>query len=202
MEKLISFSLWGNNESYYKGVFENHEIINKLLPDYKMLLHIDENFPSNKLLNIKSLNIKIIVEKNLGNFHGTYWRFFSFENEGITLIRDLDSRISNREIVLIRAWESSNKKFHIIRDCENFHTKAILAGLCGCKGGIKNIRYLIEQFASFEKYGEDEEFLEKYLFPIIKDDCLEHTSTSLHFTKNFIQINKSWDTTFIGQKIY
>lgn len=201
MRKIVSFSLWGTNLSYFNGVSANFDLIKEYLPDYQMVVHIDRNFNQFKLLEIKQMGIQTIEEENLGPFHGVYWRFFSCENRGITLFRDLDSRISKRESELIREWELSNRMFHLIRDCDGWHVNPIMAGMWGINGSIPNIRSLISRYGKFEKYGDEEIFLKDYIFPLIGNDCLEHTSMEFHSTTSYIRIPKSEDGSFIGQKI-
>jgi plasmid replication initiation protein len=198
MKKIISFSLWGDNKIYHDGVYYNYNIIQEILPDYKMRVYVDGDLKSK--IDFGNLNIELIFQKSLTPYHGMYWRFFACEDCDIALIRDLDSRISLREVALIREWETSRKSFHIIRD-HPLHKMPIMGGCWGCRNSLKNIRELVNLYGIFENYNDDQIFLQKYIFPIMENDCIEHVSNDISFTKTPIKIKKSIDGSFIGERI-
>lgn len=201
--KTVNFSLWGDKEIYYRGVFSNYELINKLLPSYEMVVYVDVNYNHKKLEEIKKLNIKVNLEVPNGSYSGMYWRFYACNDcadEDISLIRDLDSRITERESSLINMWELSSLKVHIIRD-HFHHNIPMMGGLWGCKGRIHNMRELIQKYGHFNGYGVDQHFLKDCIFPLIKNDCLEYTSNGIHFTDTYLNISKTKDGSFIGERI-
>ena len=115
MKKVISYSLWGCNKIYLNGTFKNYEKILNSLKDYKMRVYVDSDCDNkSELVSLPGLEIVEINSENC--YHGMYWRFFAFEDCDIVLSRDLDSRITDREIELIRMWEKSTMDFFVIRD--------------------------------------------------------------------------------------
>lgn len=187
VDNLASFSLYGDSEHYYQGMFMNFSAIREFLPDFIVVVHVDSSYPVDRINALCARGMRIVLEKNLGGIHGMYWRYFSTENTGVVIIRDADSRFSKRDAGLVRDWIASGKRFHIIRD-NPMHVKPIMGGLWGVRGGIANIRELVNKYATWGNYADDEKFLEDYVFPAAKNDCLEHTSTDYHSTEHFIRI--------------
>jgi len=198
--KVVSYSLWGFNDIFYYGVIRNCELIRSLLPSYKIVVYIDSHYDFDRIKEIEKLGVEIVLIESLGRYHGMYWRFFACQKYDLVLVRDLDSRITPREVELVNEWEESNKKFHIIRD-HFHHNQPIMGGMWGCKGKMENITDLINTHGEFLRYGDDQLFLSSYIFPMAKTDCLEHTSNGLHFTDNYKVIDKSEDGSFIGERI-
>ena len=74
-------------------------------------------------------------------------------------------------------WIESDKIFHIMRD-HPYHKFPILGGQWGVKKNDKyDMKKLIMDFyknKSQNKYGTDYEFFIQVLYPLIKEDCMEH----------------------------
>ena len=199
MKKIISYSLWGDKEIYLAGIIKNYELINNYFNDYKMRVYVDSKYKNKSYLySISQLEIKEI--EYLGLYHGMYWRFFAFEDCDVVLPRDLDSRITIREIELIRQWEKLTKSFFVIRD-HPLHKMPIMGGMWGGRNGLKDIQALITKYGRFLEYGDDQQFLQSYIFPIIKNDCLEFSSNGNFYFDNRIFFSKSKDGEFIGERI-
>ena len=64
---------------------------------------------------------------------GMVWRFAPMADPLVSEwhCRDLDSRISERELAAVKNWQISNKTYHIMRDnkCVSNQTKAILISI-------------------------------------------------------------------------
>lgn len=199
MKKIISYSLWGDNNIYLKGVLKNYERINTVLVDYKMRIYVDSSYNKKEVLYSIS-NLEIIEVKSLGDYHGMYWRFFAFEDCDVVLSRDLDSRITDREIEIIRKWEDSKFSFFVIKD-HILHKMPIMGGMWGGRNGLKNIKDLIKTYGEFSSYGDDQKFLKQHIFPIIENDCIEFSSNNNFFFKNRFLFEKSKTGEFIGERI-
>jgi hypothetical protein len=117
---------------------------------------------------------------------GMFWRFLpASENElDILLVRDIDSRLSLREVLAVQEWVGSGKGFHIMRD-HPYHTCLVMGGMWGCRGNIlSNLPYLVWKWRlmrlvigqrSFHQKGLDQAFLSKIVYPLIEDDVLIHS---------------------------
>ena len=216
MNKVISFCLYGNKDLYCLGLIENIDIINEKYNDWKIYVYYN-NIPNNILDILKNKNNTYLFEchHNGYKWEGMFWRFYPIENENINffLSRDVDSRISEREINLVNEWISSNKSFHIIRD-HPYHNTEILGGMFGVNvkkfkelsihHNFKNINYYKEQY--YHIYSKDverwpdQDFLKKIIYPIIKNDNLSYIShENTRYSENdiLIPINDN----FIGMVI-
>jgi hypothetical protein len=116
--KHISFSLFGNELKYYIGAEKNISINKELLPDWTTVIYYHpQNVLKDYVGKLTDLGATMIDVSNvkLGekeSIHFPYfWRFLSFLENVPTLVRDLDSRLSEREVQYIRMWEESNQDY-------------------------------------------------------------------------------------------
>lgn len=201
--KYISYSLWGDNKVYTYGVIENVLDANKYYKDWVVRVHYNDTVPSNIIdwLKIQD-NVEVVyhpgTKKKASN---TLWRFEDlFIKDAITIVRDADSRITQREVDCVNEWLNSNKDFHIVRDHQH-HTCPIIAGAFGCKNncleyigiptGARNINSPPLQFVpglelmtnfiqnlseDRDVYIVDQMFLFIYVYPYIANKSMVHCS--------------------------
>lgn len=205
MNKIISFCLYGNKDLYCLGLIKNVDIINDNYNDWKIYIYYN-NIPENILHILKNKSNTYLFECNHQGYkwEGMFWRFYPIESEDIDyfLSRDADSRITEREMNLVNVWIESNKSFHIIRD-HPCHGIEILGGTFGVNvkkfkelsihHNFKNIDYYKEIYYNiYNKDVErwpDQDFLQKNIYPIIKNDNISHISyENLRFSENDILI--------------
>jgi hypothetical protein len=108
----ICFSLYGNLPVYCQGALDNLRIIKERYPRW-------EAFFFTKGVSVRTLNSlgdegATVVECEFRNM--TLARFLPFCGDGISLSRDCDSRISDREMRAVEEWLQSGKPRHVIRD--------------------------------------------------------------------------------------
>lgn len=175
--KVISFSLWGDNPKYTVGALRNAELAEKIYPDWKCYFFVANSVPSNILEKLILFpNTKIIHKNNNGDWSSMFWRFeTSFDHDiDISIFRDTDSRLSAREKYAVDDWMESDKTFHIMRD-HPYHRFPILGGMWGIK---KTARYpmkeLLDSFNKENRYGTDYEFFFQKLYPAINQDKIVH----------------------------
>jgi hypothetical protein len=194
MEKYISYCLYGNNPKYYVGAKKNLEINNKLLPDWKSIIYYDsKEVDKNFILELQNLgcitkDINLLEITKSVNYQ-MFWRYFIFEDSKISIVRDLDSRLSDREIKYINLWLESNSNYFIIRD--HPWQSEVPGGLFG----IKNPNNFWGFFKNFVKnrrlgWGIDQEMLKTYMDTINKNNVsyfsFENKSTYIpRDNKNF-----------------
>jgi hypothetical protein len=214
--KIISFGLWGSNPMYLNGTIENVKLIESLLPDWICRFYIDSNINVDikKFLQLKKCQI---IEIQDCKKYGLMKRFLPLFDSSIErfLIRDTDSRVTPREVHLIRRWEESNFNFFIIRD-HIAHTFPIMGGVWGGKPNIlpKEFEHIFNSFIDdidkykvfhdyFEYYNCDQFFLRDELWKYIKEDHLgfvrfpELIQSNNEFVIDY-PLNNSYH--FIGQK--
>jgi len=200
-KNLICFSLWGQHQIYWTGALENIKLAKKYFPEFICRFYIDQECSINLINTLKSDNVEIVLVGPDKKYEGMYWRFegSTEEDVDIFLSRDCDSRLSERERFAIDEWILSDKDFHIMRD-HPYHTVAILGGMWGSRNGIMNkikLNKLINDWRTYRSsmisnikghrdisinsYGDDQEFLAQVIYPIIKDNSMEHSEFGLNF---------------------
>ena len=185
MKNVVAYSLWGDAPMYWIGAVRNIEQVKNYFPGWICRFYIDNSCDEELIKTIKGDNVEVVLVDSKDSFHGMFWRFWASEEEetDVFLSRDCDSRFSDREVAAIKEWLSSNKDFHIMRD-HPYHGVPILGGMWGCRNGLMKeigLSKLIEQWGKYERKGIDQEFLGKFVYPLVKDKALEHCDFNLNF---------------------
>ena len=216
MKRVISFSLWGNNQTYTIGAIKNADLALHFYPDFECWFYIHTDSVPNDIieqLQIKP-NVKIIFKTGNLNAHKPMtWRFESIDDPEveINMSRDTDTRFLLREKLAVDEWIESGKMFHIMRDHPHHMNgnTPIMGGMFGTRK-IKNILWLnlIHKEAlndnGRQNYNKDQDFLNKYIYPIIKNDCLIHSSFGKLFNEEVIPfpIKYCKNYLFVGGYVY
>jgi len=176
MNKIIAFSLWGDDPKYTIGAIRNVEIAKELFPDWICRIYYGDNVPEdiiNRLINLGAA----VVCMGEGDWNGMFWRFYAADGDEIMISRDTDSRLGQREKAAIDEWLSSDKDFHIMRD-HPYHATEILGGMWGSRNGVlKGIKDMIASYDKGDydnKYQVDQNFLREIVYPIIKNNSIVH----------------------------
>lgn len=216
MKRVISFSLWGNNPTYTIGSIKNADLALHFYPDFECWFYIHKDSVPNEIieqLHIKP-NVKIIFKTgNLNDQKPMTWRFESIDDPEveINMSRDIDTRILLREKIAVDEWIESGKMFHIMRDHPDHMNGStpIMGGMFGTRK-IKNISWLnlIHNENLNDKgrqhYNKDQDFLNKYIYPLIQNDCLIHSSFGKLFNEEvkLFPIDYCKDYLFVGGYVY
>lgn len=215
MKNLIVFSLWGNNPFYWIGAKQNIKLAKQFYPDFVCRIYIDKKCDSTLIDSIKQEDCEIVLMEpglythtnisNRFNHNGIFWRFLALGDPDVDVVlsRDCDSRISQREVLAVKEWMSSDKKFHIMRDHPE-HRVPILSGMWGCRGQLlKNINQLFQYWSQFSNKGlfqaEDQDFLGQVIYPIIQKEAIEHSEFGINYGNqitNFPSIRVDYE--FVG----
>jgi hypothetical protein len=175
---LVSFSLYGTKPKYLVGAIRNAMDVPKFYPDFKAVFYCYDDVPDEVVVQLRSLGA--IIERWTKKWPRIYMieRHMAAESGGVVLVRDADSRISDREARAVEAWLSSDKKAHVMRDFP-FHTNRMMGGMWGVRGKLE-IRRQFHQWCAgrnFPKstwFGLDQKFLCERVFPQIQHSVLEH----------------------------
>jgi hypothetical protein len=222
----ISYSLWGSNKVYTYGIVENALQLQHILPDWTLRVHYNESVPYNIINWLKAQpNVQLIHHEGTDcKASNMFWRFEDlFLQDTTVLIRDADSRISVREVRLIKEWLASGKDFHIIRDHEG-HRVPILGGTMGCRNncleyigrpsglrdvnlpplefqdGLSFMREFVAQVPpSRDMYNLDQIFLYHYVYPAVCYRAMIHASHNGYekFAKRVDPVEKG----FVGEVV-
>ena len=120
---------------YNVGAVENAANAAELYPDWICRYYVGESVPNETLEKLASkANTELIMVKSSNDWTGMFWRFFAVDSADVVLFRDVDSRLTRREIHAVNEWLSSDKIIHIMRD-HPYHTERIMGGMWGvhCK---------------------------------------------------------------------
>lgn len=222
----ISYSLWGSNKVYTYGIIENALQVERLLPEFTLRVHYNDSVPENIVHWLKEKsNVHLIHHKGDDcKASNMFWRFEDlFLPDAVVLIRDADSRISVREVRLIREWLASDKDFHIIRDHPG-HKVPILGGTMGCRNnclryigtptGLRDVNApptIFQDGLSFmknfyeniplptDRYNLDQIFLYTYVYPVVCYRCMIHCSHNAY--EPFAKRIEPVDTGFVGEVV-
>ncbi len=179
-------ALWGRSPKYVQGAIENAKLLKVIYPGWILRIIAAPDVPARaieELLGIRDVEVAVCNDAP-GNLY--LLKRFEIADDpliDIALIRDSDSRFSQREADAVRFWIKSGKKFHIMRD-HPCHTAPIMGGMWGVRKDGYNfeIKPLIVKFLSSVtrpndvelKYGDDQDFLKAYIYPIAKKNAVIH----------------------------
>jgi len=176
-QKIIAFSLWGDNPTYLIGAIRNAELAAKLYPDWICRFYCADDLPQIFLNQLQEHpNVQLVLMPPQPDRGGAFWRFLAAEDAGVShvLFRDTDSRLSPREVAAVDEWLASGKDVHLMRD-HPFHWPSIMAGMWGCKGGVlAGWPAQLDTYQPTTEYGSDQQFLADVIYPQIKEQCVIH----------------------------
>lgn len=167
---VISFTLFGNQPKYYIGAEKNLIEAATLLPSWEVRIY----YSRNNILDgyeqkLRSLGANMVdisdlkIGKKTSSEFPYFWRFLAFFEDTPVIVRDLDSRLSNREIQYINGWINSKKDYFIIRD-HPWHSP-VPAGLFGIVRKIEEFKIHFTKFVNEENlnWGTDQTILQRYM---------------------------------------
>lgn len=175
--KVISYSLWGSKPLYLHGALVNARQVQEHFPGWNMWVYHDNSVPRETLDSLEKFEHIKLFEVTDGSY-GMFWRFMAlFEpNLDAVLVRDLDSRITWRDVRCVNDWLESPFRLSVIRDHEEHYKVPILGGLFGLKGGPlpRHLLSSMNQYAQVHKYNMDQIWLGHHVWPLFLTNKLEH----------------------------
>lgn len=200
--KLISFSLYGLDKKYRRGMIENIRLAPIIYPGWQVILFHD------------GLNNDIAeeVDKAGGNSRfcgdsaihlGMFWRFLAAGYEASHIIfRDVDSRLNTKEADAVADWIHSGKLLHCMHD-HRYHSDIMQGGMWGVVGGqFNDIRQLIIDWTKNQPqhWGSDQHFLRDCVWSRIGHSCLRHSSVPHSQTYVPFPSNLADPARFVGEQ--
>ncbi len=107
MKKIISFSLWGDNPKYTIGAIENAKLAKTIYPDWVCRFYVGTSTPDEIWDELYDMDNTEMINMDIdGDWSGMFWRFYpASENDvDVFIVRDTDSRLSNREKEAVNEW--------------------------------------------------------------------------------------------------
>jgi len=199
--KVISMSLYGKDPRYTWGVIRNAQLLPVHLPDWKLRVYVAADpapselaVPPRILNKLRLLGAQIANVSTGNTMAPRNWRLLVADDQNVDyfLVRDGDTRLSEREAGAVRDWMLAAEKnrsqsaaiIHCIRDHPKHADQAIVDGLWGGRPRAlqqklqKNLTAVL-QFASPSATLKDvSSALNEVLWPAIADLAYCHDSVS------------------------
>lgn len=189
MNKIISFSLWGNSPKYLIGALENAKLRKTIYPDWECVFYIQHEVDSDLVKELQSIkNTQTIIVEAPSDWRFATERFRAIDDADAShiIFRDTDSRLNEREAEAVNEWIKKDSILHIMRDHPYHGSFPILAGMWGFnkkKEPITNLLGCLNLYRHYvdEQYHYDQIFLQNYFWDRYKDDATIHDE---FFSKN------------------
>lgn len=182
-DKVIAFSLWGDDPKYNVGAVRNAELAQLIYPDWECWFYVRPQvvdgtniWPPVLTELMCHKNVRVIRVTKPGDWTGMFDRFEAASDPRVDVMisRDCDSRLTDREKAAVDEWLESNKGFHTIHDHAH-HTVPVLGGLWGIKSGVlPEFGVLLEQWPKENRWQTDQEFLTQAIWPRVKHNTMNH----------------------------
>jgi hypothetical protein len=195
--RAISFSLYGDDPKYINGMVANINLRDRIYKGWQIYIYCDG--PAFRNIggpigeyeyHSTGVTLYRIAEKIEDHpIPPMFWRFMIADNPLIErfIVRDADSRLSEREAAAVEEWIKSDKILHIMRDHQAH--QLIPGGMWGAQWRRDNwaapeMSKLIAEFVGTDhaneeqrKYGADQEFLRTKVWPWAKNSVIQHDAS-------------------------
>lgn len=132
-KKIISFSLYGNDQKYVFGMKRNIELIPQFYGDeWKIRIYLDNTVAEENIQYFKSQDNVETFDMTGKKIPGMFWRFIPFIDSSVDIfcVRDADSRPSLREKAAVDEWLKQGTSLHVMRDHPH-HNYVVMGGMFG-----------------------------------------------------------------------
>jgi hypothetical protein len=171
MQKIISFSLWGDNPKYGVGAIINAQLAQKYFPEWKCVFYYDKSVPGIYIKSLNEFSNVGTIEITDGSY-GAFWRLFQIQKGNIVLVRDTDSRLSLRERKIVDDWLSLDKKVCVIRDHIRHYDFFILTGMLAVKDGLPDIIFTeMKKHLRDFRYASEQVFIGNSIRQMLESEC-------------------------------
>jgi hypothetical protein len=206
LDKVISFSVFGESPKYCIGMIRNLEISEILFPDWKIYIYYNDTVPEYYIESYKKFKNSKLIDMTSHSIPGMFWRFLPFDGVERFICRDSDSRLIERDKLAVEEWIQEDTDLHIMRDHPHHYYK-ILGGMWGLK--VKeNLSDLIEKYIADKDKNlfarmVDMDFLRDVIYPKYIGNSTVHISLAENKMENHGKPfpKKMEDFRFVGEII-
>ena len=181
---LVSFALYGTNPKYLVGAVRNAEDVRKFYPDFVPVFYCYDDVPESTVAELRDRGA--LIERKTRRWPDIYMieRHLAAErmDADVVLVRDADSRISDREARAVEAWLATDKMFHCMRDFP-WHVNRIMGGMWGIRRPHRVSIWAAFRrwnsgrfFQKSKQFGLDQKFLCEAVWPQVHHSALQHDS--------------------------
>jgi hypothetical protein len=173
----FSYGLWGTDPKYLKGAVAQAPAIHRFFPHATVLFFVGHDVPEEVVKTLLKQGCRLVFEPSKDVTDHYCWRFLAWQHAtwrtDYICYRDVDSRISLREVLSVYYWIASGEVFHIMKDHPHHH-REMLAGMWGHRTDVEFQSHLYGALCAWPnkktELGHCERFLAEHVWPIAKDD--------------------------------
>jgi len=199
--KVISMSLYGKDPRYTWGVLRNAQLLPVYLPDWTLRVYVTADpapselaVPPRILNKLRLLGAEIVHVSTGNSMAPRNWRLLAADDQNVDyfLVRDGDTRLTEREAGAVRDWLSVAEKnrsqsaaiIHCIRDHPKHAEQAIVDGLWGGRPRAlrqklqRNLTEIPQLASSSATSAQVSAALTEVLWPAVADFAYCHDSVS------------------------
>ncbi|KAK3872242.1 hypothetical protein Pcinc_022669 [Petrolisthes cinctipes] len=207
-QRVVAMSLYGNNSEYWIGLEDNLIQIADVYPGWVVWLYTDPRGQAGVLCPLLSRYHHMLYICDVTNLppplgsltiiHHMMWRVAPLGDPLVAalMVRDSDSKVSEREGAAVREWLASGMEFHVMRDHPS-HDMPVMGGMWGARWDLdpshvhdrvheltimRNLmfRYAWKRF----KHGLDQHILKAVLWPAMLGRVKSHDSYCCKYFPN------------------
>lgn len=182
-ENVVSMSVYGSAPRYMAGVMRNAELVRENFPGWKLRVYTEVPsdrprygvVPQTVLERLRALGTDVyFMDPREETVPPMMWRFLVADDMSVDrfIIRDADSRLTERDAAAVRAWIASGKPFNCIRDHPSHAQYAVSGGMWG--GKPAQLKYILRKSwrelmkGSGKAYLQDMMFLIQVIWPKVE----------------------------------
>lgn len=219
--KVFSFSIYGDNPIYTIGGVKNAKLVKELFPDWKSIFYVADDVNPDIIKQIEEYGGIVEIKPTNESFTGMFWRFMAITRPDVDvmIVRDCDSRVSERDVAAINEFMGSDKLYHIVRDHPIGHHYPMNGGMWGCKKNpfISRINNHIDDYlrTNFSHVfntenakkdsirNADQMFLMERIYPNVVNSIMVHDEYFRYepFAKPIEHDRQSNNFAFIGESV-
>jgi hypothetical protein len=186
MLNVFSYCIYGTNPKYVEGMVKNLEQIRDHYPTFHTWIVVGNDVSPEYIEKYESFqNVKLIHFPLTGGRLTTF-RFFPIDDPsvGCMIVRDADSRITERDRECIRRFMESDFTVYTIRD-HYYHKCPLMSGQWGVKRTSAHPEFRFEDAyntlkeklpSGLDYYGNDEYFTRHYIYPTFGKNMIAFSS--------------------------
>jgi len=178
----ISYALFGDSPKYLNGALFNATDVLDKYPTFQPVFFVDsKTVPGATLRALRELPVRLIAGNTKWMPNKTNWQTTAFDlpNAETVIFRDVDSRVTRREVAAVTQWMETDFGAHVMRDFPA-HTDPLMGGMWGLKKRSfpkLNLGKVWQDYRSRVSDWDnpsDQVFLKRAVWPLIKHDILQH----------------------------
>ena len=214
MANIFSYCIYGTSPKYVEGMVRNLEQIREFYPSFETWIVAGNDVPSEYIEKYRSFqNVKLTHVPFTGGRLMTY-RFFPIDDPSVhcMIVRDADSRITERDRECIRRFMESEFTLYTIRD-HYYHRCPIMGGQWGIKrtstdssfqleSAYHEVKESLTKNCGVDAYDTDQYFTRHYIYPKYGARMIAFASVDYTFaeieTRAEITPPRKDDTDFCG----